>query len=291
VVEAKTTDAYRLSLDKLAVYKQKLLKAEQISQDCSILIVVGRTDTGELEAQVRGSRHAWDMRLISVDSLLNLVRIKESADSQETVSKIKKLLTPIEYTRIDELVDVVFTAAKDVETSVETESGEKDISDSDVSETKQGHTQVVTPSEILQEKRNAIVKTMGMKLGSNLVKKSRATYWNSDHTTRLACAISKRYANSGSMKYWYAYHPSWDSFLAEGDSGHFALGCVDLDVVFALPLSTIRENLDFFHITERKDGKSYYHIKILEPDNGQYFLQLPKNDTDLPLSEYIVELD
>lgn len=292
VVEAKTTDAYRLSLDKLAVYRQKLLKAEQISQDCSILIVVGRTDTGELEAQVRGSRHAWDMRLISVDSLLNLVRIKESADSQETVSKIKKLLTPIEYTRIDELVDVVFTAAKDVETSVESETGEKELLDSDVPQAKQGYSQEVTPSEVLQEKRNAIVQTMGKKLGTNLVKKSRATYWNSDHTTRLACAISKRYTNQGARRYWYAYHPSWDNFLDEGDRGLFALGCVDLDVVFAIPLQVIQEHLDSFYTTEKKDGKGhYYHIVIQEPETGKYSLQLPKKDSNLPLNEYLVELN
>jgi len=35
-----------------------------------VLIVVGRQDTGELEAQIRGSRHAWDIRLISAEALL-----------------------------------------------------------------------------------------------------------------------------------------------------------------------------------------------------------------------------
>ena len=33
--------------------------------DSSMLIVVGGEDTGDLEAQIRGSRYAWDIRLVS----------------------------------------------------------------------------------------------------------------------------------------------------------------------------------------------------------------------------------
>lgn len=71
VIEVKTTDAYRMSLDTVAQYREKLIKAGQLAPRSSILVVVGREDTGELEAQVRGSRHAWDIRLISTDALVN----------------------------------------------------------------------------------------------------------------------------------------------------------------------------------------------------------------------------
>jgi hypothetical protein len=77
--------------------------------------VVGRDDTGELEAQVRDSRHAWDIRLISADALLKLVLLKESADDPETGRKIRSLLVPMEYTRLDAMIDVMFTTATDVE--------------------------------------------------------------------------------------------------------------------------------------------------------------------------------
>jgi hypothetical protein len=68
IVEVKTTDAYRLSLDTLAGYRTKLTKSGQLEPTSSILIVVGRQDTGELEAQIRGSRHAWDVRVISAEA-------------------------------------------------------------------------------------------------------------------------------------------------------------------------------------------------------------------------------
>jgi hypothetical protein len=70
IVEVKTTDAYRISLDTIAGYRQAHISNRSINERSSILIVVGRQDTGELEAQVRGSRHAWDVRLISAEALV-----------------------------------------------------------------------------------------------------------------------------------------------------------------------------------------------------------------------------
>src|SRR3954452_5154802 len=122
VIEVKTTDAYRISLDKIARYREELIKAGQIGPDSSVLIVVGREDTGELEAQVRGSRYAWDMRLISTDSLVKLLQLKEQAEGLDTGKKIRSLLTPREYTRLDEMVDVMFTTAKDVEQAISSET-------------------------------------------------------------------------------------------------------------------------------------------------------------------------
>jgi len=82
IAEVKTTDTYRVSLETIAGYRQKLLAVGQVNGNPSILIVVGRQDTGELEAQIRGSRHAWDIRLISADALIKLVQLKENAESR-----------------------------------------------------------------------------------------------------------------------------------------------------------------------------------------------------------------
>jgi hypothetical protein len=59
ILEVKTTDAYRINLDVIAEYRRKLIEQQRVRKDnSSILIVVGRQDTGDLEAQIRGSRHA-----------------------------------------------------------------------------------------------------------------------------------------------------------------------------------------------------------------------------------------
>jgi len=96
VVEVKTTDAYRIPLDTIAAYRDRLRDAGEIGRDASVLIVVGREDTGELEAQVRGSRHAWDFRLISVDALLKLVELKESTEAGLTGAS--RFVNPMPFT-------------------------------------------------------------------------------------------------------------------------------------------------------------------------------------------------
>jgi hypothetical protein len=121
VVEVKTTDTYRISLDTIATYRKRLTDTGELGSPSSILIIVGREDTGELEAQVRGSRHAWDIRLISADALIKLVELKEGADAPDTDRKIRSLLAPMEYTRLDEMIDVMFSTAKDVESAAEAE--------------------------------------------------------------------------------------------------------------------------------------------------------------------------
>src|SRR6266446_1051726 len=64
ILEVKTTDTYTIDLDTLANYRKSLAAQGRFDlEKSSILIVVGRSDTDSWEAQVRGSRHAWDIRM------------------------------------------------------------------------------------------------------------------------------------------------------------------------------------------------------------------------------------
>ncbi|MCH7535863.1 MAG: hypothetical protein IH948_09020, partial [Bacteroidetes bacterium] len=166
VVEVKTTDAYRMTLDKLAEYRTKLIHENKIDESSSILIIVGREDTGELEAQVRGSRHAWDIRIISTDSLTSLAQIKISSE-EDTSEKMRQLLIPIEYTRLDSLVDIVYTTAHDIEELVDSET---DRTSKDSPEAILGTSGwEFTDSKILDAKREGIVKRFGDSKETTLV--------------------------------------------------------------------------------------------------------------------------
>lgn len=291
VAEVKTTDAYRISLDTIAGYKDRLLASNSIKGPASILIVVGREDTGELEAQVRGSRHAWDIRLISADSLIKLVQLKENSDDPDTGRKIRSLLTPMEYTRLDQVIDVVFTTAKDVESAVVSEESEDDIDQSipAVSERSKGVWQF-TDARLLQAKREELVARFSRDRGTAFVKKSRALYWDSDHQRRLACTISKRYTKRGSYPYWYAYHPQWDEFLAGGTDAFLILGCMDLSFGFALPWRELHACLDALNTTTTKDGETYWHVHIAEASPDHFAILLPKKSETLALDNYRVTL-
>ena len=130
VAEVKTTDAYRIDLDKIATYRRALVTEGRIKQDSSsILIIVGRAETGDLEAQIRGSRHAWEVRLMSVDALMRLVELKEEVEDPNIINRIHQLLIPREFTRLDEIADILFSTAEEIkqpEPKVGDEENEKE---------------------------------------------------------------------------------------------------------------------------------------------------------------------
>jgi|GEM_PF-112378 len=296
--EVKTTDAYRISLDTISGYRQKLLSAGTVIGEPSILIVVGRQETGELEAQIRGSRHAWDIRLISAEALIKLVKLKENSDDPETGRKIRSVLTPLEYTRLDRLVDVMFTAATDVApAAVDPESDNEEaipgpsptivttptVTASPIADAT--GTWEFTDPVLLQQKRDEIIKTMSRHVGAPLIKKSRALYWSADHSKRIACTISKRYMKRASYPYWYAFHPQWDDFLDEGEEGYLVLGCMDLSVAFAVPYVVIHNVLPDLNTTETERGK-YWHIHVVQNAAGDFEILVPKRDMNLHISKY-----
>jgi hypothetical protein len=55
------------------------------------------------------------IRLISVDALFRLVKIKEELEDQNTIGRIRAILVPQEFTRVDGIIDLVFNATKEVQ--------------------------------------------------------------------------------------------------------------------------------------------------------------------------------
>lgn len=116
VLEIKTSDL-SIRLDTITDYRIQLIETSSLTKNASsILIVLGRQDTGDLEAQIRGSKHAWDIRMIGLDSLFRLLDIKENLNDPRSIHQITELLKPIEYTRVDKLIDVVFNTSWDIST-------------------------------------------------------------------------------------------------------------------------------------------------------------------------------
>ena len=169
IVEVKTTDTYRIDLNSIAGYRRALVNEGECSEDLSsILIVVGRQDTGDLEAQIRGSRHAWDIRLISVDALLSLMTLKEEVEDPRIIEQICAILIPREFTRVDGIIDIVFSTAEDVkqeEVLVEEEGEEEE-------ELEPTRKPKFTPVAF----HDACILRIEQHLGQSLVKHSRASF-------------------------------------------------------------------------------------------------------------------
>ena len=288
IVEVKTTDTYRINLDTIASYRSQLIKNTDIARESSILIIVGRQDTGDLEAQIRGSRHAWNIRIISMDALIKLVKIKETTDEQNTLSKIKSLLVPFEYTRVDNLIEVLFTAAKDVEGSVEEGLPEQDEEGS--CKPSKGKKIKTTERAIIEDIRSKIINDFSRRANVSLINKSKALFWSPDKESRVACTISKHYPSSTSADYWYAYHPKWDLFLANGKFQHLLLGCVDKNNYFSIPRDFINKNSQKMPKTCNDDGEPrYWHISIKFVGDTPFFKFLQGNQ-DIDISDYMIDI-
>lgn len=277
VVEVKTTDAYRINLDTVASYRQRLIDDARVGRESSILLVVLREDTGDLEAQVRGSRHAWDIRIISVDALLKVLQVKERTESS-TQAQIEQLLVPFEYTRIDRIIDITFAAVMDVEEDVQEVLQETHpVAEQELDFT---YTQDRTPTKTLEAARRAAVDQGGRATGKQFVKRSRAKYESADGEARLVCAVSKVYPDGG---LWYGYHPEQDTFLSGAANGFYAIVGVGMEGMFLIPRDWLAAQLDHLWTTEKPD-RMYWHI-VVRPSAAGWNLHRQRMEP-IPLDPY-----
>jgi hypothetical protein len=278
VVEVKTTDTYNVNLDQVSSFRSRLIDSRQLGPDSSVLFVVGRQDTGALEAQIRGSPHAWIMRVIGASSLIRLLKVKEKSDSSAVIARIKALLRPVEYTRVDGVVDLMFDATTDVEADdVDVSPG----SPSEGSADAQGLTEVPAGGSI-EAFRSAAAEAVSAKFSVPLVRQRRSLYSSASNDLHVSIVVSKRY-DSDAQSYWYAYHPSQQEFLESAKTGLFVLGALDLEFVYAIPVSVMKEWLPKLNRTNR-DGSVYWHVKG-RIRNGDYRILFTGGD-DVSISEY-----
>jgi hypothetical protein len=278
VVEVKTTDAYRINLDTIANYRNKLIEKQEIDKSkSSILIVVGREDTGDLEAQIRGSQHAWDIRLISTDSLLNLLLLKESLNDAKTILQINELLKPKEYTRVDKLIELIFTATKDSQIDEV-----DDIEEENQKEPKRKENEKVLPVSFYEECIDAVEK----KLKVSFLKIGKILYANKEKSIGISCAVSKAYKQGEGEIYWYAFHPHQKDFLSEYNQSFVAYGCGNSNNVILMPTEFFLTKLKSM-LTTTKQNRMYWHVKIFKKGN-RFFLKQSKEGSDIEVTKYRV---
>lgn len=287
VVEVKTTDAYSINLDTVAAYRRKLISDAQTEQErTSLLLVVGRHDTGGLEAQIRGSRYAWDMRIISVDGLLRLMELKETMDDPAIVSRVSSILIPQEYTKLDEIIDIVFVTAEEVVSAEAIEENEVISEGQDSVGTKPSKPE---PKFHPSNFHEACAVRLEERLGVSLVKQSRSLYSTPDGNTRVWLAVSKQHGSEEKESYWFALHPHQQASLREGEQAFVVLGCASAEVLFVIPYVEIEKHIDKMWTTER-DDRMYWHIKI-EGRQGKYYLLLRRGEENPDITAFLFVSD
>lgn len=234
----------------------------------ALLIVVGREDTGDLEAQVRGSKFAWDTRLVSVDSLCNLLLARERLDDVATSTMISEILRPREYTRLDPIVSLIFATSTDVEEgdtapepTLAEDGGEQGDSLADIGRL-----------------RDAAVDRVAAKLGVALVRQTRSAYQTPDRGVSVICLPSKRYARGRGNWYWFTFRESQQSLLDEAAKGFVCFVCGALDRLLMVPKEKFIPLL-----AEMRSTRGRYQVEI-DWAAGSVLLMSPRRD----LTEYML---
>lgn len=272
LIEVKTTDAYRIDLDTIVGYRNSLHENNKIDVNkSSVLIVVGRVDTGDLEAQVRGSRHAWDIRLISVDALLNLMKIKEEIEDPNIVKRIHEILIPREFTKLDGIIELLFSAAEDIKQGgiVEEEEGDEK-----------------KPKFIPVSFHEACIKRLEHHLKTPLLRQSQASYYSSNKKIGIICTISRERKIGARDTYWFAFHPHQRDYLQGFEKAFVAFGCGSENQIIQIPFDEFRTWVDGFNITEKED-RFYWHIHVSKEENN-FLLHRKKGHSNIDISKYLI---
>lgn len=287
VVEVKTSDAYRVSLKTIAGYQKSLIDAGTIPKDeSSCLIIVGRQDTGGLEAEIRGSRHAWEMRLISIDALLKLLDLRQRLDHPSVVRKVGEILVPHEFTRVDDIVDLVFETAEDTLPEAPASAAVAEVAGDDADDEEDDDEETARPRlDVIAVGRDSAVRAAA-KLGVPLIQRSRGTFSSADDAVRLVCAYSRTYGAAPEGGFWFAFHPYQKEFLEEAKQGFVAFACGDAATVLLIPLAEFSRWLPGMHETVSPDRR-YWHVRI-KRKNGRFTMNRRKGHEKVDLTRYLV---
>jgi hypothetical protein len=284
VVEVKTSDAYRVSLDSVAGYRKRLIDNEAIpKEESSCLIIVGRHDTGGLEAEIRGSRHAWEMRLISIDGLLKLLDLRQRLEDPAVVRKVGEILIPHEFTRVDDIVDLVFETAEDTLTD---ESGARPEEVDGSESVDDGEDELAGPRQDLVAVCRESAKRVAVKIDVPLIQRSRGTFSSADEAVRLVAAYSRTYGTAPRGGFWFGFHPYQKEFLDKAKQGFVAFACGDASTVLLIPITEFSRWLPGMHETVAPDRR-YWHVRIGRND-GRFTMKRRKGQERIDLSKYLV---
>ncbi|MGA2625752.1 MAG: hypothetical protein ABSF63_01650 [Candidatus Bathyarchaeia archaeon] len=268
IIESKSSTNYPIKLDTLARFKTILQKQGSIESKYSALIVIGgNEDTGDLEAQIRGSRQAWDTRVISLGALFSLASLKIETDEPDSARLIRNVLIPREYTKLDGLVEIVSFIADDVsEDELELEPTKQ------VKEAEERPYVSKLNSTELRDDAKAILAKM---LDHSLKDISRTLLESDDGSIGICYAQSRQYERGNLIFYWFALHDRQIDFLKKHAEMYLAYHCVGTGLIF-IPWRDFESNLKYLGESSVK-GRHWYHIHLQEAE-GKIHLKPSSHD-------------
>ena len=250
----------------------------------SVLLVAGHGDMDNLAMQIRGSPHAWHMRVIGVDALLDIAEIKERVEAP-TFRRFHEILVPKEFIHLDEVVELFLSTAS--EASDEEDEAARMAAEDDVLELKPEDNAKKPPFRVATVNRvQAALQAQGA-ISSELIPRSRTTFSTPDSVCGIVCLTSKTYHRSGHSVFWFTLRDYQKKFLGSLPRAWVALGCGTEKVIVLFPWEDLSSRLDLLLQNCRGDVQQWHiHIHELE---GRLVMRPQSDHRDIDLSSYLLD--
>ena len=287
VIECKTTDAYRISTKTLLGYSNAIKEEKGLKFAPPILLVVGRVDTGDIEAQIRGSRADDRISVIGVESLLGLAKASVELSDGPASDSLRKILLPRDYTRLDDLTALITNVINEAQ-QTSLDQAEVDEGLSSEASNKKPEVTTANADSLTDQLRSSMVKASKKSLGKleKATSRSRAQFVTPDGEVYFFLA-SKRYAATY-QHFWYSIQHSWKA-IWEQRGGGLALGLEGKKHFYMIDCKTVLEWTKFLNET-LKPNRQYWHLALKE-SRDKIEVLLSKSDTNCDIDNFRKKLD
>ena len=200
----------------------------------------------------------------------SLQTLKEEVEDTQTINRIYNLLAPREFTKLDEIVEIVFFTAEEVKYN-EPEA----LPDNEIS-----------LSTAYASFTDACIVRIEKHMNISLIKRSRVSYSDPDNHFQLVCLVSKLHLRTTQNGSWFAFRPPQKEFLEQSSNSYIALGCGSEENVLLIPYVEFAQWITDMNITEQGD-RFYWHIEIYISD-GNYVLHRKRGSKTIRLSSFLL---
>jgi hypothetical protein len=282
IAEVKSTAAYQIKLETIVGRRDLLNEQRKLDRDrSSVLIVICHSDedTTDLEAQIRGSRYSWQVRVISLAALFKMVAVKSATDDPASAKLLRGILSPREFTKLDALLDIVSFVAEDVSSEEEEEQEDEEETEDSGTGREGAYVSKLNRSALRAQVKDFFLK----KLHGNLREVSRTKFESEDARTAICYAPSQPYPKATYTQYWFGLHDHQVEFMAAHPEGYAAYLCVGAGLLF-MPWSEFSKHVG--HMGESSSGNRHWrHVVLQRAKDGRVRMRLradaPGNPVDV----------
>ena len=259
----------------------------------SPVLLVVLQDEPALAAQIRGSRHGWNTRLVSCQALARLAEKMEN-ESAGFARVARGFLAPVEYTQVDPLLDLFgqlggTVASKTKKPAKEPAPKAPKVPVESAKSPRKATVRKARKRNDLVAKRVPLINGLAAFKGLKFEKKRRSgsSYGSTDGVVRACLGVSRHYGTSKPY-YMFSLTQTQVDYMSEVPVGFYVMGCLDRDVAYAVPVNLIHKHLGD-HTKSVTNGLVTWQIKVVERD-GKMIWKIVQTGEKYDLEEYAYPL-